>query len=97
MPREAGYSLTFHLDRSVLLLEARDRVGGRTYTVEDEDGKSFEVAQGYRNYADRRGTRLSLRNGRYLGIASLCLSTQGDDQVQYGPRLDCLSSFGLCE
>lgn len=25
--------------RSVLLLEARDRVGGRTYTVEDEDGK----------------------------------------------------------
>ncbi|CAI7652659.1 unnamed protein product [Penicillium manginii] len=27
------------VDRKVLLLEARDRVGGRTYTVEgDEDG-----------------------------------------------------------
>ncbi|KAH8698948.1 amine oxidase [Talaromyces proteolyticus] len=32
--------------RSVLLLEARDRVGGRTYTLEDEDGSGFLFEMG---------------------------------------------------
>ena len=68
---------------SVLLLEARDRVGGRTYTVE-ADGKilSKSLTAGSRLMRPRH----SLRNGRNLGDAPHGVPLQGNDSLWNGSR-----------
>lgn len=63
------------------MLEARDRVGGRTYTVE-EDGTlpSFETC----NMSKADQDRYSVRDGRNMGYAPYGESVQGDGALQDG-------------
>lgn len=67
-------------NRSVLLIEARDRVGGRTYTVEEDGIAKISILQ---TCAPRTliVARSSVRDGRHVGYSPHGIPSQRDDEI----------------
>lgn len=74
------------------MVEARDRVGGRTYTVES-DGESLPIDLVM--LVLTCCVKTSVRDGRDLGNASHGVPLQGDDAVQDGSRSNAHPSSRL--
>ena len=69
--------------RSVIVLEARDRVGGRLLNAEIGDGKVVEVGG---QWAGPTQTRV-LALARELGIDTFPTHAQGENLIEWGSRL----------
>jgi len=71
----------------VVLLEARDRVGGRTWTISDEACKKVDIGGAYVGPTQRRVIRLATELGLHFHkvIAILRVSTDYDNSTASAP------------